>query len=160
MPLLRSLRRSSALRLFRVGRRHDIVKQRSSNLWWRPQRRSARLVPERTSSGMKPDATASESSEKQCSSSFPCWPTTRHRQTEVIQFVVASPATFGTACPRADKQWHEARCHCFGVFGEAVLFVFSVLADDTTSSNRGHPICGGVPSDVRHGLSQSGQAVA
>jgi hypothetical protein len=32
----------------------DIVRQWSVNFWWRPQRRSALLVPERTNSGMKP----------------------------------------------------------------------------------------------------------
>jgi hypothetical protein len=31
---------------------------------------------------------------------------TRLRHTAVGEFVVAGPETFGTACPKADKQWH------------------------------------------------------
>jgi hypothetical protein len=33
----------------------------------------------------------------------------RHRQAGVGEFVVACPETFGTTCPRADKQWHKGK---------------------------------------------------
>jgi hypothetical protein len=58
--------------------------------------------------------TALESSEKQWFSFFPDRLTRRHRQTWVGEFVVACPETFGTACPRADKQWHEAQESVWG----------------------------------------------
>ena len=66
----------------------------------------------------------------------------------------------GTACPKADKQWHilvvlthlpqllawvEPVCHCFGVLAEAVLLTLR-------GANGG--------SGWGHCLSQSGQAVA
>jgi len=36
-----------------------------------------------------------------------CW-TTRYGPTSVVEFVVATIATFGTAWLRAAKQWHES----------------------------------------------------
>ena len=38
----------------RIAWQDDIVRQESVNFWWRPQRRSALLVPARTNSGTKP----------------------------------------------------------------------------------------------------------
>ena len=32
---------------------------------------------------------------------------TTYHKTRLGEFLVADPATFGTACPRADKQWHK-----------------------------------------------------
>jgi hypothetical protein len=52
---------------------------------------------------------ASVLSEKHCSAFFTEGLAIQHRQTWVFEFVVAGTATFGTACPRADKQWHEAQ---------------------------------------------------
>ena len=44
--------------------------------------------------------------------------------------------TFGTACPKADKQWHlfswriaKGKCHCFGVLAEAVPVTVHVRTD-------------------------------
>ena len=42
------------LRLTVIAQQHNIVKPRPSNLWWKAQRRSPLLDPERSSSGMQP----------------------------------------------------------------------------------------------------------
>jgi len=48
---------------------------------------------------------------------------TRDRHTVIVEFEVLCIATFGTACPKADKQWQVGRYHCSEVLQEAVLFV-------------------------------------
>ena len=71
---------------------------------------------------------------RQCSSCSPVCSATRGRQTGGVETVVVSPETFGTACPRADKQWHESQNLLWGGGGSLLVVAADRRGADGTNT--------------------------